>query len=125
MGARRRLQDASYDCRDEQQAIEACSSSLEASALAVQSQLALCSEEMAAAPTSQSIFAECELATAAYASFNATQATCLALPLPCSGRGDCGGETGLCNCTADGGWRGSRCAAPAKLSSRKMNAGRG
>ena len=103
MSARRRLQDASYDCRVEQDPIDECNRNLTAAVAALTEQQAVCSQEKedAGNDISKTSFPECELLKTMADDAKAINDKCMALPVACNGRGVCDGETGACSCTGN------------------------
>ena len=98
--ARRRLQETIYDCRDEQTPIDQCNQNLTLAVAALTEQQAVCSQEKedAGNDIQKTSFPECELLADMAAAARALNEKCMALPMPCNGRGACDGETGACSC---------------------------
>ena len=101
--ARRRLQSSAvgYDCRDEQAPLDDCTQALNQSVFELRQQQAACSaskDAQGASLTPPSSFPECDALAEMAAALGAKNEECKALPLPCSGRGACDGETGGCGC---------------------------
>ena len=98
--ARRRLQETSYDCRDEQTPIDKCNQNLTLAVAALTEQQAVCSQEKedAGNDIQKTSFPECELLADMAAAARTLNEKCMALPMPCNGRGACNGETGACGC---------------------------
>ena len=88
MSARRRLQDASYDCRVEQDPIDECNRNLTAAVAALTEQQAVCSQEKedAGNDVTKTRFPECELLATMAAAASALNDRCMALPMACNGR---------------------------------------
>ena len=103
MSARRRLQDASYYCRVEQDPIDECNRNLTAAVAALTEQQAVCSQEKedAGNDVTKTSFPECELLKTMADDAKALNDKCMALPVACNGRGVCDGETGACSCTGN------------------------
>ena len=102
-GARRRLQETSYDCRDEKTPIDKCNQDLTLATAALTEQQAVCSQEKedAGNDISKTSFPECELLAVMAVAARAKNEECMALPMPCNGRGACDGETGACSCSGN------------------------
>ena len=99
----RRLQDANYDCRVEQDPIDECNQNLTVAVAALTEQQAVCSQEKedAGNDVTKTRFPECELLKTMADDAKAFNDKCMALPVACSGRGVCDGETGACSCTGN------------------------
>ena len=103
LSARRRLQEASYDCRVEQAPVDECNQNLTVAVAALTAQQAVCSQEKedAGNDVTKTSFPECELLATMATEASALNAKCMALPMACNGRGVCDGETGACSCTGN------------------------
>ena len=107
MPTRRRLQQA-HDCRSELEAVDACTESLATLLSLIEAQKLACDDEVANAGVAQQVFPECQLVPPSIANYTAEAEACATLPIPCSGRGTCDADTGLCSCTTTG-WHGGNC----------------
>ena len=92
---RRRLQEV-HDCRAELEAVDACVRSLEAWLSLVEEQKLECDRAVANARLAQQVFPECLVVPQLIGNYTAEAEGCARLPIPCSGRGTCDGETGRC-----------------------------
>lgn len=89
-----------YDCRVEQVPVDACLAALDQWTAEQEEQQALCTDAVENQRAQiLSSFEECDLLAGERARLQAKYEECLALPLACSGRGECNDETGACACS--------------------------
>ena len=99
--ARRRLQQVGYDCRTEQDPLDECFEALRNASAELLAQQALCNaakESQGASLTAS--FSECDTLSLLAEAAQNKSVECAALPLACSSRGVCDGQTGACSCNS-------------------------